>query len=204
MREREQGAARLAPVPRLAWLVGVLALVSFAYFSQSGGWNQNTRLDLVRAVTGHGTLRIDALAANTGDRADHAGHVYSDKAPGQPLLALLPTAMARTVLVAAHVDPDSTRGTNTLGYVATVATSAVPAAAGVVLLMWIARRLGASSTAAAVAALSFGLATPMWAYATLLWGHALTVACLLAAFAAAIAGSQLRPRRAGARLAWAV
>jgi len=46
--------------------------------------------------------------------------------------------------------------------------------------------LGATSNGSAFAAVAMGLATPMWAYSTLLWGHALAGACLVFAFAAAL------------------
>src|SRR5262249_22056929 len=53
-----------------------------------------------------------------------------------------------------------------------------------------------SEFAAVFAASVFGLGTPAWCYATLLWGHALTTACLLTAFAAAVALRRpLNPRR---------
>ena len=65
-----------------------LALGVYAYFYQAGGWNQNARFDLVRAIVERGTLRIDAYESNTGDKAERDGHLYSDKAPGVSLTAL--------------------------------------------------------------------------------------------------------------------
>ena len=50
--------------------IGVVLSLSYGYFYQGGGWNQNTRLDVIRAVTEHGTLRIDAYAANTATALD--------------------------------------------------------------------------------------------------------------------------------------
>ena len=37
-----------------------LVLGAYAYFYQAGGWNQNARFDLVRALVEQGTLTIDA------------------------------------------------------------------------------------------------------------------------------------------------
>ena len=62
--------------------------MSYAYFYQGGGWNQNSRFALVRAMTERDTLQIDAYREATGDRAVWNGHYYSDKAPGASLLAL--------------------------------------------------------------------------------------------------------------------
>src|SRR5262249_62430349 len=62
--------------------------VTFAWFYQAGGWNQNSRFDLVRAIVDEGTLRIDDYHRNTGDKARWNGHYYSDKAPGLALAAV--------------------------------------------------------------------------------------------------------------------
>ena len=56
-----------------------LLFVSFAYFYQAGGWNQNSRFALVRAITNEHTLNIDPFSNATGsggaweDRATFAG-----------------------------------------------------------------------------------------------------------------------------------
>ena len=39
-----------------ALILGLVAFASYAYFYSGGGWNQNTRFDLVRAIVEHGTL----------------------------------------------------------------------------------------------------------------------------------------------------
>ena len=82
---------------------------------------------------------------------------------------------------------DSERGTGFLAYVGTVATASLPAIAAALALYWLALALGVSVTGGAIGALAFGLATPMWAYATLFWSHALACACLVLAFAACVA-----------------
>src|SRR5205823_780346 len=103
------------------WLVGGL-FVGYAYFYQGGGWNQNSRFALVRAIVDEHTLRIDRTGVwdghlITGDYARHDGHLYSDKAPGLALatgclvgafaaaLALRdrPAAAGRDVLLGAAV-----------------------------------------------------------------------------------------------------
>ncbi len=180
-------------------LIGVVVAVSAAYFYQGNGWNQNTRLDFVRAVVEHQTVHIDRYASNTGDKARYEGHIYSDKAPGEQLTALVPAEAVDWVLDATGISADSPRGREILGWTATAATSALPAALAAVALFWIALRLGSSRSAATITALTFGLATPMWAYATMLYESALATACLLAAFAAALslAHSRSPSRRTG-------
>ena len=85
-------------VKRRALLILAVTFVSYAYFYEGGGWNQNSRFDLVRAIVEQGTLRIDAYHENTQDKSFYQGHYYSDKAPGLVLLALPAAAIARPVL----------------------------------------------------------------------------------------------------------
>ena len=54
---------------RTAWVLGLALFASYAYFYQGGGWNQNSRFALVRAIIERHTLQIDAYQLHTGDRA---------------------------------------------------------------------------------------------------------------------------------------
>jgi hypothetical protein len=159
---------------------------SYAYFYEGGGWNQNSRLDLVRAIVEQRTLRIDDFHQNTEDKAFVNGHYYSDKAPGLALLGVPIAKAARTLMPAAGIDPTSPRGLVDLSYCLTLFTVALPMAAACACLFSIAMQLGSSVSASAFAALALSLATPMWAYSTLFWGHALAGACLVFAFAGAL------------------
>lgn len=160
---------------------------SYAYFYQAGGWNQNSRFALVRAITDRGTVRIDGLENCTGDRAVRDGHYYSDKAPGVAFASVPFVAAGRLVCRAVGVGPESYPGLAGLSYLATVATNGLATALAGVCLFFLARRFGATSGGAAVVALVFGLGTPMWAYATIFYGHALSAAGLVFAFTAAVA-----------------
>ena len=170
---------------RAAILAGALFL-TYAFFYQAGGWNQNSRFDLIRAVVDKHTLRIDDYRANTGDWARVDGHYYSDKAPGLALVSVPPVAAARTALNVVDIDPRSPEALTILSYFATLLGAAAPTALTAFGIYWLAWRLGAKSAGATFAAVAFGLATPMWAYATLFWGHALTAALLFGGFAAAV------------------
>ncbi len=174
-------------------LIFAVLLLPYAYFYQGGGWNQNSRFDLIRAILDEHTLRIDSYQSNTEDKALFAGHFYSDKAPGQGLLALPFVAMSRPMMRVIHIDPASPGGLVAQSYVATLFSSSIPMVLAACCLFWIAVRLGSSPNAAAFAAISLGLATPNWAFATLLFGHALAGACLLFAFAAALVLQDTRP-----------
>ena len=162
-----------------------LLLLSYVYFYQAGGWNQNSRFALVRAVTNDWSLRIDPYERNTGDKAFFEGHYYSDKAPGLALTAIPIVEPARLVYMAFGGDPETFAGLAILSYLATIFTSGLLTAWAGVLLFDIGRACGATPGAALFAVLSFGLATPMWPLATIFIGHALSAACLVWAFAAA-------------------
>jgi hypothetical protein len=182
-----------------ALLLALLAFISYAYFYSGGGWNQNTRFDLVRAIVERGTLTIDAYHENTGDKAFKDGHYYSDKAPGQPLVAVPAAFAARAVLNTAGLSPLSARSLVATSYFCTLFSVALPTALACACLFWIALRLGASVNAATFGALAMALGTPLWAYATLFWAHAPAGACLLFAFAAIL---KLDPVESGGEITW--
>jgi hypothetical protein len=167
---------------RAAIVIGVLLFFSYAYFYQAGGWNQNSRFALVRAIIEHHTLQIDIYMNHTGDRALFEGHFYSDKAPGASLLALAPVAAARGVDRLVGIDPEGFPGIAWTSYVAAVATSAVFTVIAALAVFWLCIEWGYSRQAAIFAALAYGLATPAWCYATLFMEHALTAGCLMLAF----------------------
>jgi hypothetical protein len=165
----------------------VLLFTSYAYFYQAGGWNQNSRFSLVRAITNEHSLRIDPFQASTGDKAIFEGHYYSDKAPGVAFAATPFVWAARPLLRAVGGDPESYEGIAFLSYLATVLTSGLFTAIAAIVLWDLSIRLGASDGAALFAALTYGLASPMWPLATLFLGHAVSAACLVFAYAAAVA-----------------
>jgi hypothetical protein len=178
-------------VPRLserqsAVALGVALFASYAYFYQAGGWNQNARFALVRAILERHTLQIDAYQGHTGDKALWLGHYYSDKAPGASLLALGPVAVAREISRLAHVDPEGSAGIAWTSYVATVVTSGLFTVVAALLVMRLTLRWGFSRGAALFAATAYGIASPAWCYATLFMEHGLTAGCLMLAYVSAV------------------
>lgn len=180
--------------PTIQWrdarvrLLAAALFISYAYFFQGGGWNQNTRFALTRAIVEHRTLRIDQTARVsdrlvTGDYAERDGHLYSDKAPGASLTAVPAVALASY----ATASPPTPGEVTLLGYVATLAGAALPTVLAALMLFACAEALGGSAIGALLAAGVFALGSPAWAYATLLWGSALATASLLGAFTAALA-----------------
>jgi hypothetical protein len=171
---------------KIASLLGLASFLSLSYFYEGGGWNQNSRFDLLRAIVERHTLPIDAYHENTSDKAHYNGHYYSDKAPGLVFLAVPFAVAARAGMRVMGIDPESARGEYALSYFVTVCAVALPTALASLCLFFLALRLGASLGAAAFATVMMSIGTPIFAYASLFWAHALVGACLLFAFAAAL------------------
>ena len=185
--------ARGLTARRPAFILGIVLLFSYAYFYQAGGWNQNSRFALVRAILERHTLRIDAYSLHTGDKALWRGHYYSDKPPGTSLMVLPAVALARALSRLAGVDPESFPGIAWTSYVATVMSAGVFTAIAGLLVFFLLLRWGFSTGAALFAATAYGLTGPAWSYATLFMSHGVTAGCLMAAYYAADA---LREQRA--------
>jgi len=164
----------------------ILLFASYAYFYQAGGWNQNSRFALVRAITNEHSVRIDSFQKATGDKAFFEGHYYSDKAPGLALTAVPIVAATRPIMALGGDDPESYGGIAFLSFLSTVLTVGILTAMAGVSLYHVCIDLGATPAGALFAALSFGLASPIWALATEFIGHAFSAACLVFAFTAAV------------------
>lgn len=174
------------PYRKQAILLGVASFLSFVYFYEGGGWNQNSRFDLLRAIVEHHTLQIDVYHENTQDKAHYRGHYYSDKAPGLVFLAVPFAVAARPAMRAVGIDPESARGEFLLSYIVTTSAVALPTALAVICLFFLGLRFGCSPDEAAFATLGMAVGTPMWAYASLFWAHALVASCLIYALAGAL------------------
>jgi len=171
---------------KLVSLLGLASFLSFIYFYEGGGWNQNSRFDLLRAIVERHTLQIDAYHTNTRDKAHFRGHYYSDKAPGLVFLAVPFALVARAGMQVAGVDPESARAEYALSYIATACAVALPTALAGICLFFLALRFGANEAGASFAVIVMSIGTPILAYAGLFWAHAVVGACLLFAFAAAL------------------
>ncbi|MDR3748192.1 MAG: hypothetical protein P4M04_08600 [Acidobacteriota bacterium] len=190
-----------SPVVTQALFIGLITFVSYAYFHAGGGWNQNSRLDLVRAIVERRTLRIDAYHENTSDKAVYQGHFYSDKAPGQSFLAVPAAVATRSALDVAGISPGSARGVIAMAYFSSLFSVALPFALDCTCLFLIALKLRVSIGAGTFAAIAMGLGTPLWAYSILFWAHALVGASLLFSFGAAL---MLNSKDGGANVRWGV
>ncbi len=154
------------------------------YFYQAGGWNQNSRFALVRAILERHTLQIDAYQLHTGDKALWRDHYYSDKPPGTSLMVVPAVAVARAISRAVGVDPESFPGIAWASYVAAVTSAGLFTAAAALAVFLLTIRWGFSTGAALFAATAYGLAGPAWSYATLFMSHGVTAGSLMISYAA--------------------
>src|SRR5215831_1249304 len=125
---------------KIATLLGITSFLSFLYFYEGGGWNQNSRFDLVRAITERHTLQIDAYHENTEDKAHFRGHYYSDKAPGLVFLAVPVAEATRAAMRGVGLNTESPRDEYILSYVITAAAVALPTAFAAICLFYVGLR----------------------------------------------------------------
>jgi hypothetical protein len=160
---------RRPQIPLFALVFG-----AYAYFYQAGGWNQNSRFDLTRAIVERGTIAIDAFHENTGDKAQRGDHWFTDKAPGLSWLAVPAYAVVNRVRPQAVVAGS---------YLGTVLAVALPSALAAVMLFGIGRRVGLSAAWSAAITCAYALGTLAFPYSTIFYGHQLSAALGLSAFA---------------------
>jgi hypothetical protein len=158
----------------------LLLMGVYAYFYQAGGWNQNSRFDLVRAVVEQGAFTIDRYQHNTGDDSVRNGHYYCDKAPGASALCI-PTYWLTYELSGAP-DPISPNWLAWAAWLSIVLAIGVPSAIAATFLARLALRFGLAPPAAYGVALLAGLGTMSLPYSTLLYGNQLAGSLMLIAF----------------------
>lgn len=161
-----------------AAIFGVVAL-STLYFAQGGGWNQNSRYDLTRALVEDGSLRIDRFAHNTRDKSIRDGHFYSDKAPGLSFAAAPIFALVHVVAPSPAERAPSPGELHALTWPLVGLGTALTA----VLLVELMLSWGIGAVAATLAALGWALGTHAAGYATLFFAHQFVAALLVASFA---------------------
>ncbi|MGA9207819.1 MAG: hypothetical protein WB347_08470, partial [Terriglobales bacterium] len=170
-----------------------LSLWVYAYFYQGGGWNQNSRFDLVRSIVEERTQQIDSYAYNTGDLSEVNGHYYCDKAPGVSWIGVLPYTGFR-MLVSAKAN-DATY-LSAAAYFVTVFTVAIPSAVAVAMLWAFLEIFALSGFFKILITLGYALGTLAFPYATLFYGHQPAAALLFSAFVL-LARTEARPAGCG-------
>lgn len=158
-------------VARLRWLAVLLVAVAMVPFVQDLTAQPAIRYAQTAAIYDHGTVELDRYRGVVGvDRVERDGHLYGDKAPLQPLLAVPVYAVGR----AAGVEPAThlrVRGNFGLWWV-TLWSTVVPLLAIVAIGVTVGTRLVGLRQAVA-GTLAITMATLLAAYGTQLYAHVL-------------------------------
>lgn len=198
-----------------AWAYGLWLFGVFAYFIPAATWNPVSHFDLTRAIVEHRTLSIDAYVDNTGDRAFAGGHWYTEKAPIPSILAVPAYAVVHESQRIRGMSPEysvfsrqdvpaqrvvvNTAFQRSL-YVCSLATAGLGTAVlGVVLFFALLRRF--TPHAALFGSVSAVLGTPLFAYATSFYGHAIAAAFVGAVLAILLPSRREVVSRRGVRIA---
>lgn len=185
-------------------------LIGFAFLVAVGPWVKEltaqpaARVALTAAIVDHGTIRLDGYEDVVFvDRVERDGHLYSDKAPGQPLWAIPFYAVERAVGAepASHSRLD---GNLTLWWV-TLWSATVPGAVLVALVHQLLRRRVAPWSAA-FGAVAVGCGSLLLPFSAELYGHVLATAAAYGAWMLVRAPSPSRRAvvAAGALVGWCV
>jgi hypothetical protein len=167
---------------RRAGLLAILAVVlSYASVAQGGGVNQLAHFSLVRALT-NGTAVVDPYHWETKDLSWYHHHYYSTKAPGLALLTVGPYyVLDRTgsLGLVSRLTGATKRSVAfwMLGFIGAVLPT------GVLLLLL--RHIGDTLEPrfGTIAAVTAGLSTLLFPFATVFFDHALSAMLGFAAFA---------------------
>src|SRR3954451_3997849 len=109
------------------WLF-LLTFATYAFFHGGGGWNQNSQLDLTRAIAERHTFRVNAYLGNTGDVSFANQHVYSNKSPALSWIAAAPYAVLAAAERARGLDLGDIHVITLNAYACSLLTVALPAA----------------------------------------------------------------------------
>ncbi len=154
---------------RLAVLLGLALLIVVGPIVARDTAQPASRYALTAAIAEHGTVDLTLYRHRLGvDHAVYRGHLRSDKAPGQPLLAV-PVYLAGRALGAASATHARERGDLGLWW-QTLWSALLPFAILVGLMFLIAERF-VRRNAALVVALMLGVCTMMLEHAVNLYAH---------------------------------
>src|SRR5919201_1809596 len=181
-----------SPRVRRAGLLAVLALVlGYASVAQGSGVNQLAHFSLVRALT-HGTAEVDAYHWETKDLSWYHGHYYSTKAPGLAFLTVGPYyVLDRSGALGLLARATGATRTAVALYLLGIIGAVIPVGVLLLLLRRVVDTLEPGF--GTIAAVTAGLCTLLFPFATLFFNHALSAALGFAAFAVLFrAGDRLR------------
>lgn len=159
----------------------VLFFITYGYFFQGGGWNQNSRVCLIRAILHHHTFAIDQYKedsknpyfefVNTGDWSYYKGHYYTNKSPGLSFMTVVPFGIAEYFLN--YIYPsDTEKRVHISAYISTLCTTVLLSTLLCLLLFYVCSHfLRFDGISCLTLALFFGFGTLVFSYSTTFYGH---------------------------------
>ena len=155
---------------------------SYAYFYQGSDQSVACRFDLMRSMLEKRALWIDGFCGfNTADIVTFHGHIYSVKAPGTSLAALVQWVFFNLLLMPLYGRNEPVYWAVTT-YLTTIFTTGLLISILCVVMYRFARFLGASEGRAAGVAVILAFATICFPYATELTGEPVAAASAFTAF----------------------
>lgn len=176
-------------------LLALVVVLLTAPIVQPRADQQESRLALTAAIWDDGTVRLDRYEPVLGvDRAVRNGHLYSDKAPGQPILAIPAYAAYRALGGEPAIRTGETE--NVALWTSSLLTSVLPAVLLVVMMRRLALRIAPERATAAALAMSAG--TLLLPFGTQLFGHVLAAALVFGAYLLLVSDDRAGPRQLAA------
>ena len=153
-------------------LLFLLFLVCYSYFYYPGGWNENSRYDLIYSIVNEGKLYIDSYHENTQDKSFYDGHYYSDKAPGSSFLGSVVYLIIRPFVA----NPALAE------YLIRFFIVSLPSAFLCVLIYRFSGQFTRKEKYRLMASIAYGLGTMAFPYSILFFGHQISSAILFSGF----------------------
>ena len=144
--------------------------IIYLCFANFQNWNDNSKLDLTRAIVDEHRFEIDSYVNNTGDRAYYDGHYYSDKAPGASFL----TVPVYAVFKLFFGMPNTDFKLHLLEFIIIAFSSVFFSALLAVLVYKISRFFLKKEYQKMLITIIFGLGTMIFVYATIYYQHVIS------------------------------
>jgi len=151
-------------------VLALLIFVSFAYFYQGGGANQNARLDQIRSIVELGQLNLKPFAGSH-DIVQVGSKTYPNKAPGISLIGVVPYYLISRLkpVVVRWWSADTYQLLSC--YLVTVLVVGITGALGSVVFFRLLGLFHPGVGPRLICTLGLFLGTPAFAYSTVLYGH---------------------------------
>jgi hypothetical protein len=160
----------------------LLIAFTYAYFHQGSDPNQTSRLALIQAMVERGAVDITPASSLTLDKGVFRGKAYSDKAPGVALVVAPAYALMRVIDRVAGRSPDDRALQRVHLHTLSFLAAGLPATLGAWFLFHTLLLLRTSRGWAELLTIGWALGTLVFPFATLMFGHTLAAAFLLASF----------------------